>query len=678
MLAQPRWPEAIASAAEYPASLLDPNGIPGAVFDTPTTLAYLTQARGEQPVTADDAAHNLRNLDRLSLINHDPTSPTHTVRIHSLAQRATREQTPVDQIATLVRVSGKGLLEAWPDSEHDGIGTIFRRNTSALLDHAGALIGDDEAFTALLHVSASLFDAGQYDAAMEHAQYVQALAEQYVGPDHLSSLRARQRVGAWQLAVGDHANALATFQELLPALTRLLGADHDDTFRVRRYIAQARGETGEAATTVVAELEDILTEQIKLGKHVSALPLAELAHWRREAGDVARAISDYQDLFADCLDELGPDDPTTLDIQCDLAEQFSTAGDHVGALTELQDLVPRMQRVYGQDDSRTLLARRRLAEFLGYSGDHAAALVELQDLVPRTERIHGRSHSNSLHIRTIFAHERAMVGDISGAIETYQQLLDDRLELFNRNDDPDTLSVRFCLAQWRGTHDGHAAAAAAFAELVPDMVRVHGPGHPWTLLTRTTLAKTLAQTGDPQAAAAAYQQLRVAQEQVLGPDHPETLYARAAYAEQLIEAGDYQAAKSELENLVPCMQQILDPNDPVTLSALCHLAWAHNETGDCTNAKAELEDLVPRAQQILGPDDPVTLAARGYLAWCRGDAGDPVAAATAYLDLLADCLPTLGARHPSVMNFVGWLVHWHRVARSGRQEPTGSGESAGD
>ncbi|HZM77933.1 MAG TPA: tetratricopeptide repeat protein [Candidatus Limnocylindrales bacterium] len=56
-------------------------------------------------------------------------------------------------------------------------------------------------------------------------------------------------------------------------------------------------------------------------------------------------------------------------------------------------------------------------------------------------------------------------------------------------DHPDTLTTRHNLARWRGQAGDPAGAAAAFAELLHDRLRVLGADHPHTLTTRHNLAR---------------------------------------------------------------------------------------------------------------------------------------------------------------------------------------------
>ena len=55
-------------------------------------------------------------------------------------------------------------------------------------------------------------------------------------------------------------------------------------------------------------------------------------------------------------------------------------------------------------------------------------------------------------------------------------------------DHPDTLTTRSNIASWTGECGDAAGALRLFQELLPDRVRVLGPGHPDTLTTRGNIA----------------------------------------------------------------------------------------------------------------------------------------------------------------------------------------------
>ena len=82
-----------------------------------------------------------------------------------------------------------------------------------------------------------------------------------------------------------------------------------------------------------------------------------------------------------------------------------------------------------------------------------------------------------------------------GAITAFEQLLTDRLRVLGP-DHPDTLITRSNIALWRGEAGDPAGAITAFEQLLPDQLRVLGPDHPDTLTTRSNIARWRGQAGD--------------------------------------------------------------------------------------------------------------------------------------------------------------------------------------
>ena len=68
-------------------------------------------------------------------------------------------------------------------------------------------------------------------------------------------------------------------------------------------------------------------------------------------------------------------------------------------------------------------------------------------------------------------------------------------------DHPDTLITRHDLARGQADNGDTTGAVAAFRDLLPDMVRVLGPDHPDTLTTRHNLGYWRGTAGDPAGAA---------------------------------------------------------------------------------------------------------------------------------------------------------------------------------
>jgi hypothetical protein len=116
-------------------SLLDPAGIPTAVFTTDATTHYLTTrlnhylitrlnhffiTRLHHDITADDAIAGLEHLQRFSLLTLDPTEPHRAIRVHGLVQRATRDSlTNAKNLGAMTRATADALTAIWPEMEND-------------------------------------------------------------------------------------------------------------------------------------------------------------------------------------------------------------------------------------------------------------------------------------------------------------------------------------------------------------------------------------------------------------------------------------------------------------------------------------------------------------------------------------------------------------------------------
>ncbi|MDX3536505.1 tetratricopeptide repeat protein [Streptomyces sp. MB09-01] len=433
------------------ASMLDPNGIPIAVLTSPPALDHLARHRGAGPehtgagkVTVPDAAQALRALHRLSLIDHTPDSPQHTVRVHQLLQRAIRDRLPAGQHDRLARTAADALIAAWPEVERDTtLAQALRASTEALTLHAEDALYQPDTHPALIRTGLSLGEAGQVAAALHHMQHVANATQHRLSPDHPDTLTARSHVGSWQGATGDAAGAATAFEELFTDLERVLGPDHPDTLVCR----------------------------------------GKLAYWRGEAGDAAGAARAFEELLTDRVRVLGPDHPDTLITRGNLAFLRGEAGDAAGAAAAFEELLTDRGRVLGPDHPDTLCTRGNHASWRGKAGDAAGAATAFEELLTDLERVLGPDHADTLCARGNHASWRGEAGDAAGAATAFGELFTD-LERVLGSDHPATLSTRGNLAYWRGQAGDAAGAATAFEELLTDLERVLGPDHPDTLGTR--------------------------------------------------------------------------------------------------------------------------------------------------------------------------------------------------
>ncbi|MFJ1715547.1 tetratricopeptide repeat protein, partial [Streptomyces sp. NPDC088260] len=588
------------------AAMLDPNGIPQSVLTSEPARTYLaqhrTKAAAEQStvdeVTEQDVWGALRALHRLSLIDHDPESPQHSVRIHQLIQRATLEAFTSPALDVLARAAADALFDAWPDSEHDtALARSLRDNVNALTQHAEDFLyhSADGVHVVLFCMGQSLGSFGQLTAALEHFQHLIDTAGNRLGPNHPDVLAARNDLALFRGEAGDVVGAATAFAELLLDRERILGPDHPQILTTR----------------------------------------TNLVRWRGRMGDVVGATTAFAELLLDQERILGPDHPNTLTTRTNLAYSQGRAGDAAGAVAAFAELLLDQERVLGPGHPQTLATRLALAWWRGEAGDAAGAAMACAELLLERERVLGPDHPETLATKVNLAVWRGQAGDAAGTVTTLEELLAEYLRLLDP-DHPDTLLTRANLAWWRGAAGDAAGAVAAFAELLLDQERILGPDHPETLAAKAKLAVWRGQAGDAASTVTTLEELLADYLRLLGPDHPDTLATRNDLAWWRGEAGDAAVAATAYAELLVDYERIFGPDHPHTLTVRANLALWRGEAGDTAGAATAFAGLLLDRERVLGPGHPQTLATRNDLAWWRGEAGDAAVAATAYAELLVD------------------------------------------
>ena len=609
-------PEGLARPVLDLASVLDPNGIPTAVFTGPAALAYLATAAGRQ-ATGDDATDALHNLHRLNLLTVDHGQHGR-VQVHALVQRATRDAFTDHQAGQVSRAAADALLQLWPDPERDpAASAILRANTTALHEHTGDTLLTPEVHTVLFRAGDSLGYTGQLTVAQDHFQRLLDQVLPVLGPDHPDTLATRHDLACWRGGAGDVAGAIEALQAVLADRLRVLGPDHPDTLRTRSNLAWLRGE----------------------------------------AGDVAGAVEALEALLPDMLRVLGPDHPHALRTRHNLVSLRGEAGNAAGGIEAYEALLVDRLRVQGADHPDTLATRSSLASWRGQAGDVAGAIEAYEALLAGMLRVLGADHPYTLRTRHSLASLRGQAGDVAGAIEAYEALLVDRLRVLGA-DHPDTLTTRHSLASWRGRAEDAAGAVEAYEALQADQLRVLGADHPDTLHTRSSLASWRGQAGDVAGAVEALEALVPDMLRVLGADHPDTLHTRSSLASWRGQAGDVAGAVEAYEALLVDRLRVLGADHPDTLTTRHSLASLRGRAGEVAGAVEAYEALLVDRLRVLGADHPDTLRTRSNLAWLRGEAGDVTGAVEAYEALLVDRLRALGADHPDTLHTRSNLAHW--------------------
>jgi len=562
------------------ASLLDPNGVPEAVFTTVAARAYLARAGREHGgarvmVSADDPREGLRCLHRLSLVTISPTGAGRGVRIHALVQRATRDQLGERDIRAASRAAADALLEVWPSVDSDsGLGQSLRANTAILAAHRPDLIWSPACHPVMLRAGRSLGDAGQLPAAVAYWQRMEAEARARLGADHVDTLTIRHDLARWQGEAGAAVTAVRALEQLLLDVHRTLGLDHPYALATRCTLAYWRGKSGDAGGAVAGLIDVAADRQRLLGAdHDHTLATrCFLAYWQGRAGETCTAVAALEELLADRLRVLGVDHPEVLSTRHNLAYWRGQAGDAAGAVIALKELLLDVVRVLGRDHPDALAARHNLAHWLGRAGDTAGAVIALEKLVADRLRVAGVNHPDVLAARHNLAHWRSRAGDPRGAVAAFGRLYADIARALGV-DHPDALATRHDLAHSHGRAGDSAGAVRELAALVTDRRRVLGPGHQDTLVTMLSLGHWRGQSGDPPGAAWTLEEALPGLARVAGAGHRHVQAGRHILAYWRDGVGDITAVVTALDELLSDRLRALGTDHPAD-----GLANRHNLT----------------------------------------------------------------------------------------------------
>ncbi|MFF4256971.1 tetratricopeptide repeat protein [Streptomyces sp. NPDC001663] len=467
-------------------SMFAPDGIPDAVLLGSAAREWL----GGGPVPERGPLLALRALHRLSLVTHHGPAGPAVVDVHSLVQRAIRDEVPPDRRERLATAAADALEEVWsaPDCEPE-TETVLYRSAEVLLAHADG----------------HLWRAGGLHPLL-------------------------RRFGQHLTALGRPAAALDMAQGLADRARRRLGDGHRDVLTLRAQAAQAEGDLGGTAAAL-RSLGRIRREaEGSLGRtdpDTLSIRLQE-ARFRMESGLIDAALADFVTLAADARATLGAGDPVVTDADDHVALCRGLSGDAHGARDGYAAIALELERDLGPSHPRTLKVLTDLSRWIGETGDVRLAVTTYQQAVDGLASVLGRLHPETLIARHNLAYWHGIAGELDRAVEQFVTAADDA-ELALGAEHPTTLTYQVNLAFWRGVAGDTAAALHSLEGLRPTLERVLGADHPRTLRARQQQAELLYRRGDHTTAADRLTTLLTDMVRIQGANHP-----RTREAEQLL------------------------------------------------------------------------------------------------------------------------------------------------
>ncbi|TVQ60448.1 MAG: serine/threonine protein kinase [Phycisphaerales bacterium] len=443
--------------------------------------------------------------------------------------------------------------------------TVIEAVRAALPMLATLHSGDPGAESSLRQTVAQTFrNLGVMDEADQAFAEARALAERAFGPDGPETLTIALEHADLMGARGD----LAVAREIVDAAAGVIGTIPPGKIRdeldLSLLIAQANllFEEGEYVRTVelyARALETVADEPALLSVYNTDTLRAHYGLALSYAGELDRAESVQREVVSDRASRFGEHHPRTLAVM----------QQHAGTLADLGEL----------DEAEALLAR----------------------VLPHAEGVWGATHHYTLSVRHSAATIALTRGDYRSAAEIAGAILDDAGLAGADPGGFDTGVVLFLTANTRAVA---LASLEAWEEAIPAMRLVaeiaattFGPGHHYTLVTRSSLANMLGKTGDREAAIAELTALLAIHERERGADDENALITRNNLGMLHLEAGRAEHAADLIQASLD--GAIATGRRPMVPVFRRNLGRALTAAGRYAQAEAELRLALQEAEELL-------------------------------------------------------------------------------
>ncbi|MBL9119001.1 MAG: protein kinase [Phycisphaerae bacterium] len=365
--------------------------------------------------------------------------------------------------------------------------------------------------------------------------------------------------------------------------------------RVRAVMASAYRALGlrDVALATVEPAERILLEQLgpddPLTLDVTLIRSSALS----DLGRLEEAESVLRDADERARAAFGLDHPATLSVRSHLGELLQKMGKHGEADPILIDAIERLRRLRPDDDASVLTPALSLVASLGAQKRYAEAIPYSEVVLRRAKARHSASDPITLAAANNHATMLTNLGRFAEAEETYRALLATLTESMPEGHWQIALA-RHSLGVSIERQEGRRAEATELLRTsATDLLAALGPDHAFTERVFGVLANHLRAIQSPEEVAALEQavglRLRVAK-----PDERDS--AVRAVRSYLVRAAAVrnESTPVALGNLEAYCQAIVDRGEAPGANALSNLGWACLDRSDSVRA----ERLLLRADQL--------------------------------------------------------------------------------
>ncbi|WP_101836140.1 FxSxx-COOH system tetratricopeptide repeat protein [Frankia canadensis] len=511
----------------------------------------------------------IRDIGRYALARIDTSA--RTLQVHRLVQIAIREELPAedrerirDEVHQLLVASDPGdpdRQQNWPQLNqllpHIVPSEVYRAKEPPARRLVEAIV------RYLFHTGDLTIGLVEADRALESW-----IADS--GPDDPDVLVLQGIKANILWTLGRYREAYELRRPTLEAITRVLGADHEETLLILNGHGadlRARGEFQEA--------------------------------WRLDEDSLAR----HRALF-------GEEDPATLRAANNLSVDYGLIGSYGRALeADERTLADRRAAAGGEDmwvaQSMTAVARDRRQAGLYLEARQLAEQVNLlcRDLVQR--RVIPADHSYVLLAAKDLSVARRKAGDFVGALELAREVYERYTDAPNfGSEHPDSLAAAISLGNAQRVAADPYEATERIEKTIRRFRDVLGPEHPYTHGCALNLALVYRQLDRVPDAEELLTDALTGLRARLGEDHHYTLTCVTNLATVRAALGHPDEALAMGERTLVNFRELLGPDHPHTLVCATNVALDMDATGRADESKALAEDTMRRYRRVLSEEHP--------------------------------------------------------------------------
>jgi tetratricopeptide (TPR) repeat protein len=438
------------------AALLDGNGIPATVFETPAAREHCASPAAGAAATSAQALQEVRDglaaLGQAGLVSVDEALSPPLLRMSWPVLAAVRAAMPDGMRKGAAVAAADAVSQAWPaDDPPEWLSRALRSCAENLRQSAGDLLWEGGCHQLLLRTGKSLDAARLTGPAVAHWAELAATSSRVLGPTHQETSDVNQRLAAAYLAAGQPMQAISLLRDVLRERAGELGPDHQGTVDATRDLGLALVRAGwfSEATTVLAEAASG-RDRAQGPDSTAALSAREdLAAAHRAAGQFAEAIAMYRRVLSARERVQGARHADATAVRQKLAEAYLADGQAKAAVSQYERVVADRERVLGAAHLDTIAARGALGAAFHAAGKMAAAVRLGEQTRAAYTGTLGADHPDTLTASLNLAHAYAAVGRRTDAVRLLRETVE-RCELSLPGSDPLTVAARTSLANING------------------------------------------------------------------------------------------------------------------------------------------------------------------------------------------------------------------------------------